>query len=66
MAGRGAPTYLKRQKEQQRAARASAKRAERQARRERRAAEGEAETPEDEIPAVPSDQEPPPEDASTD
>ena len=38
MAGRGAPTFLKRQKEQQRAARALAKRAAKQARREGRGA----------------------------
>jgi len=56
MAGRGAPTFLKRQKEQQRAARASAKRAARQARRENRAAEARGETPEEEIPDVPSEQ----------
>jgi hypothetical protein len=37
MAGRGAPTFLKRQKEQKRAARALAKRAAKQARRESRA-----------------------------
>ncbi len=40
MAGRGAPTFLKRQKEQQRAARALAKRAAKQARRENRKSEG--------------------------
>ena len=38
MAGRGAPTFLKRQKEQNRAARAQAKRAAQQARRDERAA----------------------------
>lgn len=37
VAGRGAPTFLKRQKEQKRAARALAKREARQARRENRA-----------------------------
>ena len=37
MAGRGAPTFIKRQKEQQRVARAVAKRAAKQARRDRRA-----------------------------
>jgi hypothetical protein len=40
MAGRGAPTFLKRQKEQQRAARALAKRQAKQARRENRAGRG--------------------------
>jgi hypothetical protein len=39
MAGRGAPTFLKRQKEQKRAARALAKREAKQARRADRAAE---------------------------
>jgi len=38
MAGRGAPTFLKRQKEQKRAERANAKRAAQQARRDERAA----------------------------
>jgi len=38
MAGRAAPTFLKRQKEQKRVARALAKRAAKQARRENRAA----------------------------
>jgi hypothetical protein len=38
MAGRGAPSFLKRQKEQKRAARAVAKRAAQQARRDDRAA----------------------------
>lgn len=37
MAGRGAPTFLKRQKEQKRAARALEKRVAKQARRENRA-----------------------------
>lgn len=39
MAGRGVTSFLKRQKEQQRVARANAKRADRQARRENRAAQ---------------------------
>jgi len=38
MAGRGSPSFLKRQKEQARTARANAKRAARQARRDNRAA----------------------------
>jgi len=38
MAGRGSPTFLKRQKEQKRAAKAAAKRAAQQARRDRKAA----------------------------
>jgi len=38
MPGRGAPSFLKRQKEQARAAHAAAKRAAKQARRERKAA----------------------------
>lgn len=42
MAGRGPQSYLKRQKEQQRAARALAKRTEKQARRETRRAGGNA------------------------
>jgi hypothetical protein len=45
--GRGSTTFLKRQKEQQRAARANAKRAARQARRDNRQAEGTGEVPED-------------------
>jgi hypothetical protein len=40
MPGRGAPTFLKRQKEQKRAARALAKRVAKQARRDNRAAGG--------------------------
>ncbi len=43
MAGRGAPSFLKRQKEQARAARALAKRQAKQARREDRAAAGKQE-----------------------
>jgi hypothetical protein len=48
MAGRGAPTFLKRQKEQKRAARALAKRAAKQARRENRVAGNKSENAGDE------------------
>ncbi len=52
MAGRGGPTFLKRQKEQKRTARANAKRAAQQARRDSRAAGvKEDDTLVDEIPA---------------
>lgn len=44
---RGSTSFLKRQKEQQRAARANAKRAARQARRDNRQAESATEAPED-------------------
>ncbi len=52
MAGRGAPTYLKRQKEQARAARAMAKRQARQARRENR---GNESKPDDILEDMPGD-----------
>jgi hypothetical protein len=59
MAGRGAPTFLKRQKEQQRAARALAKRAAKQARRENRKSESASdETIDDELPGGLEDQAP--------
>ncbi len=48
MAGRGNPSFLKRQKEQKRMERASAKRAARQARREQKAA-GKVEQESDEL-----------------
>ncbi len=54
MAGRGNPSYLKRQKEQKRAERAQAKRAAQQARRELRAAGvREPDIVEPEVPAQP-------------
>ncbi|MGH2436799.1 MAG: hypothetical protein ACRDFA_07385 [bacterium] len=57
MAGRGAPTFVKRQKEQQRAARAMAKRAAKQARRDSRAAEAKFDdAPEEEVPGEPNEQ----------
>ena len=56
MPGRGAPTFLKRQKEQQRAARALAKRAAKQARRENRAAAKSEQEPDDVISTEPVDQ----------
>ena len=49
MANRGATTFLKRQKEQQRMARAQAKRAAKQARRENRAAAREAGVADDDM-----------------
>ena len=58
MAGRGAPTFLKRQKEQQRAARALAKRAAKQARRESRAAAASDPALDEELSAASQDQEP--------
>jgi hypothetical protein len=64
MAGRGAPSFLKRQKEQQRAARAMAKRSAKQARRESRAtakADGD-----DDIQAEPMDQDAGPDDSTED
>src|SRR5262245_28992917 len=65
MPGRGAPTFLKRQKEQQRQARAIAKRAARQARRENRAAEAKADQgPDEEIPAESNEQDSGPQDDS--
>ena len=60
MAGRGAPTFLKRQKEQQRVARAQAKRDAKQKRRENRAAEAK-EALEEEAPPEPIEQDPGPE-----
>ena len=45
MAGRGAPTFLKRQKEQKRAARALAKREAKQARRDARTGDGNSDQP---------------------
>lgn len=53
MAGRSATTFLKRQKEQQRVARANAKRADRQARRDNRQAA--TEVPEEPLSAPPVD-----------
>jgi len=58
MPGRGAPTFLKRQKEQKRAERAQAKRAAKQARRENRLANAKPEEALDEISAEPTEQEP--------
>lgn len=49
IAGRGAPSFLKRQKEMNRAAKANAKRAAQQARRDDRAAGVRGESPLDEI-----------------
>jgi hypothetical protein len=49
IAGRGAPSFLKRQKEMNRAAKANAKRAAQQARRDQRAAGVLGESPLDEI-----------------
>ena len=67
MAGRGGPSYLKRQKEQKRTARAIAKRAAQQARRERRAAEHEEpETQGEGIPAETNGQDALPDDSPTD
>jgi hypothetical protein len=66
MAGRGAPTFLKRQKEQQRAARALAKRSAKQARREARIADNTAEKPFDEdIAGELDDQDAAPDDAGS-
>ena len=61
MPGRGAPTFLKRQKEQKRAARAQAKRDAKQARRETRAAEAKPDEPlDDAVSAEPTEQDPTP------
>ena len=61
MPGRGAPTFLKRQKEQKRAERAQAKRDAKRARRESRAAQARGETI-DEAAAEPTEREPGPDD----
>jgi hypothetical protein len=67
MPGRGAPTFLKRQKEQKRTARAIAKRAARQARRDSRAAEAKPEQAVEEgISAEPNEQGARPDDNPTD
>ena len=63
MAGRGPTTFLKRQKELKRAARAQAKRNAKQARRENRAAEAK-EPPDDEVLAEPTELDPGPESGS--
>jgi len=66
MAGRGGPTFLKRQKEQKRAARALEKRVAKQARRENR---GTAETDEsqaEEVLAEPVEQDPTEQDPTPD
>lgn len=55
MAGRSATTFLKRQKEQQRIARANAKRADRQARRDNRQSEATTEVPDEASAALPVD-----------
>ena len=55
MAGRKNPSFLKRQKEQKRVERATAKRAARQARREEKATDPPLETPVDESPAQTSE-----------
>lgn len=60
MAGRGAPTFLKRQKELKRAQRAQDKRAAKQARRESRAAAKLGESNPEEIAAEPTEQDPGP------
>jgi hypothetical protein len=61
MPGRGTPTFLKRQKEQARVARANAKRAEKQARRERRTVEAQSDqTPDEELPAESDNEDPTP------
>jgi len=62
MAGRGAPTFLKRQKEQNRLARARAKREAKQARRENRAAAAKVEEPLDEVVSEPTEQDAKPDD----
>ena len=67
MPGRGAPSFLKRQKEQQRVARANAKRAAKQARRDNRAAAAKAEEDIAEgVPAEPTEQDSETEDPSSD
>jgi hypothetical protein len=70
MAGRGAPSFLKRQKEMNRTAKANAKRAAQQARRDERAAGIRGESPLDDVvlPAEPAADEPPapPEGSSAD
>lgn len=67
MANRGAPTFVKRQKEQQRAARALAKRVAKQARRENRNAAAQSdETNDDELSSVPTEETPIPEDHTAD
>jgi hypothetical protein len=58
MAGRGAPTFLKRQKELKRAERAQEKRAARQARRDSRAAARAEESHVEENSGVPTDENP--------
>jgi len=64
MAGRGAPTFLKRQKEQNRIARAQAKREAKQARRDSRAAAANSdEAPDEEVSPEPIDQDPGPGDS---
>jgi len=65
MAGRGAPTFLKRQKEQNRLARAQAKREARQARRDSRAAAAKSgeEVPYEELSPEPTEQDPAPDDS---
>ncbi len=66
MAGRANPSFLKRQKEQARAARALAKRQAKQARRENRAAAGKLDDSiEDMVPLEPLDQDAAPEDRPT-
>jgi len=67
MAGRGAPTFLKRQKEQKRTARAIAKRAAQQARRDSRAAGAKAaEGLDEEVSAEPNEQAPSPDSSPED
>ena len=67
LAGRGATSFLKRQKEQQRTARALAKRAAKQARRDNRETEPTTEMAPDEVGDVESSGLPPaPDDARTD
>jgi hypothetical protein len=56
MAGRGGPSFLKRQKEQKRAARALEKRAAKQARRDSRAAAETDEPRAEEVSAEPAEQ----------
>jgi hypothetical protein len=58
MAGRGAPTFLKRQKEMKRMQRAQEKRAARQARRDKRAAGNTDESQIEDAPGVPAEQDP--------
>jgi hypothetical protein len=63
MAGRGAPTFLKRQKEQNRMARAQAKREAKQAKRDRRAAAKSEEPLDEEVSPELTDQDPKPDDS---